>query len=258
MKISNLWPRIQGRYQRSMSKYFGRRPFKLRNTSPIISFTFDDFPISALDVGGPILERHGVAATYYAALGLMDQDAPAGRIFSVTDLDKLVASGHELGCHTFAHCDSWETKPKVFEQSIKDNQQALKQILPEASFGSLSYPISCPRPETKRRAARHFKCCRGGGQNFNTGVIDLNYVNACFLEQCRHGAQPVKDLIEQNCRQNGWLVFATHDVCVNPTRLGCTPAFFEEIVAAAVNSSAKVLTVAEACKAVGIGGSREE
>jgi len=157
-----------------------------------------------------------------------------------------------LGCHTFAHCNSWETSPSVFEREIHNNEQALKQILAGGSFSTLSYPISCPRPENKRRAAKHFTCCRGGGQNINIGTIDLNYVSAYFLEQSRRGAQPVKDLIEQNTRENGWLIFATHDVCETPTHLGCTDALFEEIVNFAVNSGAQILTVAEACKVAGI------
>ncbi len=252
MNVSNLWPRIQGRYQRSMARHFGRRPFTLRNSSPLISFTFDDFPVSALETAGVILERYGVAGTYYIALGMMGQDAPAGRIFSAPDLNRVVAGKHELGCHTFAHCDSWQTAPRVFEESIEDNRRALRKILPGASMSNLSYPISCPRPDTKRRAARHFACCRGGGQGFNAGTIDLNYVNAYFLEQTAVSPLSPQALIEQACRENGWLVFATHDVCENPTRLGCTPAFFEEVVACAVKSRARVVTVAQACRLTGI------
>lgn len=253
MSLSGVWPRIQGRYQRSLARYFGRRPFTLRNASPIISFTFDDFPVSALETAGAILERFGVAGTYYTALGLMDQDAPAGRIFSASHLGRLIAGKHELACHTFAHCDSWQTAPREFERSINENNEALNQLLPGSSFRNLSYPISCPRPETKRRAGRHFTCCRGGGQDVNVGGIDLNYVNAYFLEQTAKSPESPQALIERACRENGWLVFATHDVCETPTRLGCTPAFFEEVVACAVKSRAKVVTVAEACKLAGIG-----
>src|SRR5207247_9743139 len=34
----------------------------------------------------------------------------------------LVARGHELGCHTFAHCHSWDTKTKEFERSILEKR----------------------------------------------------------------------------------------------------------------------------------------
>ena len=67
------------------------------NRAPIVSFTFDDFPRSALHVGGEILRARGFAGTYYASLGLVDRDSPVGRIFSVYDLKSLLAQGHELG-----------------------------------------------------------------------------------------------------------------------------------------------------------------
>jgi len=80
-----------------------RRPFLLRNDVPNISFTFDDFPRSALLTGGAILSRYGVRGSYYASLGLMGKQAPTGTIFVAEDLQRLLAQGHELGCHTFDH-----------------------------------------------------------------------------------------------------------------------------------------------------------
>jgi hypothetical protein len=47
-------------------------------------------------------------------------------------------------------------------------------------------------------------------------------------------------------RQNGWLIFATHDVCESPTRFGCTPRFFKQVVDYASKSGATVLPVHEA------------
>jgi len=43
------------------------------------------------------------------------------------DVSALVARGHELGCHTFDHCHSWDTKTKVFERSILENKAALNR-----------------------------------------------------------------------------------------------------------------------------------
>src|SRR6266566_3501671 len=125
MNLSNLRARIHGRYQRSVSSLLFRRPVAIRNTVPLISFTFDDFPSSALLTGGSILERYAVAGTYYASLGLMGKPSPVGTIFSPEQLEQLLARGHELGCHTFAHCHSWETRPSAFEESIIENRRAI-------------------------------------------------------------------------------------------------------------------------------------
>src|SRR3954470_5907201 len=113
MKLCNLYNRIHGRYQRTVSRLLFKRPFAIDNKVPYISFTFDDFPESALSTGGAILEKYGSRGTYYASLGLTGQDSPVGRIFSPEQLPDLLTRGHELGCHTFAHCHSWETTPKV-------------------------------------------------------------------------------------------------------------------------------------------------
>src|SRR5207253_10502799 len=118
-------------------------------------------------------------------------------------------------------CHSWETSSRAFEQSIIRNAEALQTFLPGSSFRTLSYPISPPRPHSKRRAAEHFLCCRGGGQTFITGEGDLNYLAAYFLEKSRDNLQAVADIIESNRRSRGWLVLATHDVDDDPTPFGC-------------------------------------
>ena len=54
--------------------------------SPVISFTFDDFPRSALLNAGAILRERGLAGTYYASFGLMGTKAPTGEMFEREDL----------------------------------------------------------------------------------------------------------------------------------------------------------------------------
>lgn len=241
-----FWKKIQDGYQIRFSRHFCQRRVALKNTVPLISFTFDDFPISAWRVGGAILASRNLRGTYYTSMGLMESDAPVGKIFSREDLKSVANDGHELGCHTFSHCHSWNTSPEDFEKSIAENQRSLNDLLPNASFKTLSYPLSCPRPQTKRRAAKHFSCCRGGGQTFNIGTMDLNSLNAFFLEKAKDNPSSIKNMIDENARAGGWLIFATHDVCENPTRFGCTPKLFEEIVDQAAKSGAKILPVGEA------------
>jgi hypothetical protein len=176
-------------------------------------------------------------------LGLLDREEPVGRICSVGHLTAAVADGHELGCHTFGHCDAWETRPTAFEASILENRQALWRISPAASFETMSYPIGSPRPDTKRRTGRHFAACRGGGQRNNVGVMDLNQLRAFFLEQSRERPDAIWRLIERNRAEGGWLIFVTHDVTSSPSRFGCTPEFFEDVVRRSLASGARVLPV---------------
>jgi len=243
MAVAQIWARVQGRYQRTLARCLFQKPLVMRNAMPLISFTFDDFPRSALYAGGAILKRFGMAGTYFTSFGLMGHEAPTGKIFVAEDLAELMAQGHELGCHTFHHCHSWETTPGTFEESIVENRRALERVLPGRVFQSFSYPISCPRPGTKRRMGRHFKCSRGGGQTCNLGTADLNHLSAYFLEKDAGDPARVKSMIDRTVRDRGWLILATHDVSDTPTPYGCRPAYFEEIVRYAAGSGARVLPV---------------
>src|SRR5262249_8265336 len=250
MNVDQVRTRVLSRVQRSAAHLLARRPFAVDTPVPLVSFTFDDFPRSALLTGGGILNRFGLTGTYYASFGLMGTQAPTGDMFVADDLAVLREQGHELGCHTFSHCHSWETATTEFERSLVMNTEALKAYVPGASFRTFSYPISPPRPQSKRRAAGRFLCGRGGGQTFMAGTGDLNYLAAFFLEKSRDDLGAVAAVIEQNRRARGWLVLATHDVDDHPTPYGCTPAFFEAVVQRVVDSGATVLSVAAACEAL--------
>ncbi len=250
MFLRNPLIRARNYYRRNVARTVFGRPVPVQPRQSLVSFTFDDFPHSALEVGGTILNRFGLAGTYYVALGLAGKLDPSGEMFQERDLATVLEGGHELGCHTFSHCHSWETAPQAFENSVVQNAEALHRILPEAGFKTFSYPICPPRPMTKARVSRHFLCCRGGGQTFNSGSTDLNQLAAFFLEKSRDDIQRVKNLIDRNQQAQGWLIFATHDIAQNPTPYGCTPDFFEEIVRYSVERGARVLPVARALEVV--------
>ena len=234
-------------YGRNRAVLFGRRVLRLKTPKALISFTFDDFPRSAYLVGGAILNKYGAKGTYYASLGLMGKEHASSSIVSLEELRELVNDGHELGCHTYDHIDAWEGDPESFERSILKNQVTLKQILPQVVFKTLSYPRKEPHPRIKRIAEKYFKCCRGGGQTFNIGKVDLNLLRSCFIDwKNRENLSLLKELIDKNKEEKGWLIFSTHDLCDNPSPFGCRPGYFEEIVRHAVNSGASVLPIYEA------------
>jgi len=220
----------------------------LGNRVPIISFSFDDFPKSALLTGGAILKHHGLTGTYYASFGLMGKPSPNGIIFSPEDVNVLNEQGHEWGCHTFSHCHSWSTPPRIFEAAIVSNRRALMELSPDSAFTTHSFPIAWPRPQSKRRAAVHFEACRGGGQTYNRRSIDLNLLSAFFLEKSRDDFESIERVIHENSRACGWLILATHDVCDTPSPFGCTPALFKRVVALSVASGATILPVGEALR----------
>ncbi len=250
MSIAHYRTRLQSKYFRTCARYLFRRPFAIESTRPLISFTFDDFPHTAFSVGGAILQKYGVAGTYYVSLGLAGKNDASGPMFGVDDLTSLREQGHELGCHTYGHFDSSGTKPSVFLESVRANQQALNTLLPGEIFRTFSYPKSAPRGRTKQVTAPRFECCRGGGQTFNAGVADLNYLGAFFIEQAHGDLAAMQSMIDQNNAAKGWLIFATHDICDRPSPYGCTPQVFEAVVQYAAQSGATLLPVTKALEAL--------
>jgi peptidoglycan/xylan/chitin deacetylase (PgdA/CDA1 family) len=257
-EAARYFVRARERFAVEATRALVRKHLAIQTPVPLISFTFDDFPRSAFLEAGSILTRYGVRGTYYASLGLMGKPSPMGPMFQAEDVPEVLRLGHELGCHTFGHCHSWNTPADVYEQAIVENQKALTQMLPGVTFGTFAYPFSAPRLGVKRVAGRHFSCCRGGGlrarryfphaggQTFNSGVTDLNLLCAVFLEKSRDNPEALKRLIDENARARGWLIFATHDVCARPSRFGCTPGFFEQVVQWSSESGARLLPVVEA------------
>jgi peptidoglycan/xylan/chitin deacetylase (PgdA/CDA1 family) len=262
--IAEYLARAQRRLAVEAARVLFRSRLAVKTELPLISFTFDDFPRTAFLEAGSILRRYGVLGTYYASLGLMGKQSHLGPMYEAEDLKELIRQGHELGCHTFGHCHSWNTPADVYERAILDNHQALTEVLPGASFQTFAYPHSAPRLAVKKVAGRYFRCCRGGGlkagrylhrhaagsQTFNWGVTDLNFLSAFFLEKSRDNPEVVKTLIDQNARARGWLIFATHDVCADPSPFGCTPDFFEQVVQWSLESGARILPVVKALEVV--------
>lgn len=250
MSNASLWIRARNRSWRTSANLFSRKLLRLKGQEAIISFTFDDFPRSALHEGGEILKAQRCAGTYYASAGIIGSHQPTGEMFTAEDLGLLLEQGHELGCHTFGHDDARDTRADVFEASIVKNQEAMKALCPVAKLRTLGYPKSEPRLRTKRVAARYFACCKAGGQRPVPQNADLSYLPSFYIEQSRERPEAIREMIDRNREERGWLIFSTHDVSRTPTRFGVTPELFKDVVTYAIDSGAKIMTVVDAWQAL--------
>lgn len=246
--LSQVAERIGRKIKRVECDWLARRPFLMTGTTSFISFTFDDFPTSAYNVGGAILKNYGLNGTYYVSLGMLNRQSPTGEIAGLDVIRNVFSDGHELGCHTYLHSDPWETRPDQFEMSIIENQRALLKLLPKVRFNTFSYPFANATSRIKRIASKYFACCRGGRQTLNSGKIDLNYLNAYFIDRRKNvSLSALKTLISRNSEAKGWLIFATHGIDNERSAYGCTPDFFEDIVRYSIKSGAVVLPVDRTC-----------
>jgi peptidoglycan/xylan/chitin deacetylase (PgdA/CDA1 family) len=247
-----LRQRVINKWRRLSVDHLGRRPLRLPPGTSYVSFTFDDFPVSALSEGGRILAENGVRGTYFVSLGLLGQPSPSGPIATVDHLHTAVKDGHELGCHTHDHLDGTQTTPEEFTRSIEANRAALTRHALGVEFDVFAYPLNGPALSVKRAVSPHFVACRGGGQTFNRDGMDLNLLKAHFLDRRQSpDFDAVARMIEMNAAAGGWLIFATHDIAPKPSVYGCDLKYFESTVRRAVSSGANILPMGEVCRHVG-------
>src|SRR3954468_20928 len=105
--MNAMWSEAKARVSHRLGTHFSVETFRLRNATPMVSFTFDDIPKSAT-LGARILENHGARGTFYVSGGLVGTVEPDWAAVDAGDIVALHRNGHEIGCHTFSHkraCD---------------------------------------------------------------------------------------------------------------------------------------------------------
>lgn len=247
MNVSDSVARIRRKVRRLLATHMAKRTIAIKDAPPIVSFSFDDAPKSAFGLGREILGGYGAKPTYYVSLGLLDADTEVGRIGDRNDLEEALAAGCELGCHTFDHLDAWETPLEDYLASVDKNERALKDLIPAATFKSFAYPKSGPTWAAKAALAKKFDCCRAGGQEPNLREFDAGVAKSAFLDRRTGADAPFANrLVDETVENNGWLIFATHDISASPSPYGCTPELLESVVKYAHAKGALFLPVGEA------------
>lgn len=240
MKTVRFWA---AESRRRFISRIGRRPMAFGNDKTIVSFCFDDFPRSALIVGGAILEAYGARGTFYAAPGLMGTDNELGEQFHRADLDNLLREGHELGCHTFQHLSCRSVTQAEFVADVDEGRKVINRMTGYDPI-NFAYPYGHVTASLKKRIGTQMGTCRGIFGGVNGPVVDLNLLRANSLYGDIGEIGPVTKLLSDSER-GGWLIFYTHDVRDRPSPYGCTPALLKETVAETLNKGFTIAPVAD-------------
>lgn len=224
---------------------FCRRTAALGDRGPIVTFTFDDFPRSALTIGGTIVERFGGRATYYVSMGLMNTMNELGEQFRASDLHSLLERGHEVANHSFSHPSARVTPSVEFLRDVDHCEKAIRESTTANPSSNFAYPYGEVTLRVKKQLGSRMGSCRGTISGLNGPNVDLNLLRANRLYGGIEQLDQAKRLIVQNEIYRSWLIFYSHDVANNPSRFGCTPALLEEVVSFAANRGAKIMTVAD-------------
>ncbi len=235
---------LSTRLTRTVGRFVRSQPARIDWPGGVVSFSFDDFPRSALTEGGAILEKYRLRGTYYAALSLAGQDSDMGPMFDIEDIRAAHDRGHELGCHTYSHLDCSRTRSAAVLADISDNTAAFSALLDGFVPVSFAFPFGAVSLGARRALAGRFASCRGIAAGINSGTADLAHLFSKQVYDRSFDEAELCRLVDRNYRIGGWLIFFTHDVAAVPSRYGCTPDQLERMVAYA-GERCDVLPVSE-------------
>jgi peptidoglycan/xylan/chitin deacetylase (PgdA/CDA1 family) len=225
----------------------------LRNKRGIISFSFDDFPHSAVSNGANILSDYGLYGTFYVSGSMCGKLISDILYFSESDLATLNKAGHEIGCHTYEHVLVSELSAERLDLEMEKNAAFIAEMVPGQIACNFSYPFGDISLQQKLRLQRRFASCRTTQMGLNTSRLDLGFLLAVRLYSELIDEKTVSTLIDKAAAENAWLIFYTHDVDNIPSPFGCTPTLLEHAVKSAQRSTAEILSVRNALGAVRFG-----
>ena len=217
-----------------------------RLSEPVVSFSFDDFPKSALTEGGRILRERGWTGTYFAAGGFCGRTVEGLDYFDAEDLVGAQEQGHEVACHTFGHLRLPTASRDEIGGDLDRNAAFVRDILPDHRLASFAYPYGDLDLGRKALIARRFPVCRGIWPGVNVGRMDFGQLKAVGLERWSLDNLDVEAWLDRAVGANGWLIFFTHDVSADPSAFGCFTDAFERIADAVARRGLRVLPVKNA------------
>ena len=244
-------PSLMARVRHKLASHLPVAPFNATSSAPVVSFTFDDVPLSAATEGAALIEEAGARATYYVSGGLMGQRTEDWEVIGPGMVIDLHARGHEIGCHSHSHARADMLSPAAIETDIVRNRQALRAIEPSLTLENFAYPYGQINYGWKKRLNGHFRSSRGIRPRINAGPTDAQFLHAVPLIDREIDEGGIDRAFEQAAKARGWLIFYSHDVTASPSPYGCTPKLLRHALRAAARFGVRIDTVGAALNRIG-------
>ncbi len=238
---------LSDRLRRLAARAVSDKLVRLRPPAPLASITFDDFPRSAWEIGGPVLARRGARATYYAAGRFCGTREDGLDYYDADTLRAVHAAGHEIGCHSWGHENGPRTASERLTADVDRNAKFVREALgADVRLSSFAYPYGELSARTKRLYAPRFATARGVHGGVNAGLVDLAELRGEPLERRSWSEAKIEAAIDAAVAKRGWLILFSHDVSEDPSPYGCTPAMLDHALSRLAAAGVEVLPVKHA------------
>jgi peptidoglycan/xylan/chitin deacetylase (PgdA/CDA1 family) len=232
------------RLSRYAARHLACNWLPLNRERGVVSFSFDDAPRSACIEGKQILEKYFARGTFYLCGGLMDRSEQGRPCHTHEDVQRLVADGHEVACHTYSHLNCAGRSADVLQHEWEQNRQFLE------SFGApakgFAFPFGAYDLTSKLAASNRFAYSRITSGGMQTGRADLNALRAQALYANSISEQQIQQLVKATAESGGWLIFYSHEVDRQHSRWGTSPEQLAFALHTAQEYRCRVLPVRDA------------
>jgi peptidoglycan/xylan/chitin deacetylase (PgdA/CDA1 family) len=123
-----------------------------------VAITFDDGYLDNYDYAFPLLMKHGLSATFFVTVGLLERDSEVIERFQLLrqtgteetepmtwqQAREMIEAGMELGAHTYSHPNLASLGHSQLEWELKEAKELMEKRIRQRVDG-LAYPFGKPR-----------------------------------------------------------------------------------------------------------------
>ena len=215
----------------------------------VVTIQFDDGNANQVADALPILERHGMVATFYVNTGFIGADADH---MTWSDLTTLANAGNEIAGHTLTHKNLKHLKPAAARQQIcQDRDNLIDHGFAPTSF---AYPFGSFDAGTEHVVAA---CGYDSGRGVAGGteaIPPLDPYATRTPPNPKKGTQvsTIEGYVTAaQTSGGGWVQLVFHNVCVRCDPYAITPAHFDELLTWIHDQEADGVTVETTQQVIG-------